>query len=552
MANNLIQIKRSVNTAVPSSLANGELAFTANDSHLFIGSPNGSIIPIGGFYNYGVLTANQALVANATGFIDAVKTANLTARSITANGVSSPGAGYVLSVDAGGNTFWLQQTALTINTAAQYSWTNTHTFSANVTLNGALIANGAAGTANQVLKSNGTSIYWATDDGDISAVTAGNGLSGGGTSGAVTVNVLANNGIVANSTGTFVTGGSTVTVNATGVHVNTANLTFATSQITSGNFVATVSSGNGVTASATSGTGSTPTLYAIGGVGTVVNTSGINVLANNGIVANSTGTFARAANGISVDASGINVLAGTGGGLVSNSTGVFVTAGSGLVANATGVHVGTANGITVDADAIRVNGGSTLTVNATGVHVNSSLSITDLTLSGNLTVSGTLTTVNTTNLTVTDSLIKLANGNSSTDALDIGTFGVYGATGAKYTGLFRDATDGIYKLFTGLTVEPTTTVDTSNASYTIATLQAYLNSGALVSNATNLALTANSTVNVAIVANNISWSGLAQNGIIYGGAGGTFTNLSAGAGGTVLMISTAGVPEFAVLDGGSF
>lgn len=496
MANNLIQIKRSLNTQTPPSLANGELAFTANDSHLFIGSPNGSIVPIGGFYNYGVLTANQALVANSTGFIDAVKTANLTVRSITAGGTSSPGAGYLLSVDGGGNTQWIPQSSVSINTAAQFNWTNTHTFNSNVTIatTAGIIANGTIGTANQVLRSNGSSIYWSTDDGDITGVTAGNGLSGGGASGAVTVNVLANNGIVANSTGTF-------------------------------------------------------------------------VLANNGIVANSTGTFARAANGISVDTSGINVLAGTNGGLVSNATGVFVTAGSGLVANATGVHVGTANGITVDADAVRVLGangisvdtsgvnvlgGSTLTVNATGVHVNSALSITDLSLSGNLTVLGTLTTLDTTNLIIEDPMIELANGNVTTDSLDIGFFGQYGATGAKYTGLFRDATDGIYKLYTGLTVEPTTTVDTAGVGYTIGRLQSYLTSGALTTNATAVAITANSTVNVAIVANNLSWSGLAQNGIIYGGASGAFTNLSAGAGGTVLMVSTAGVPEFATLDGGSF
>lgn len=64
---NLIQIKRSLTTANPPSLANGELAFTANGDHLFIGS-NGASITIAGKFNPGVLTANQALVANGTGF----------------------------------------------------------------------------------------------------------------------------------------------------------------------------------------------------------------------------------------------------------------------------------------------------------------------------------------------------------------------------------------------------------------------------------------------------------------------------------------------------
>ena len=62
---NLIQIKRSLNTATAPSLANGELAFTANGDHLFIGS-NGASITIAGKFNPGVLTANQALVANGT------------------------------------------------------------------------------------------------------------------------------------------------------------------------------------------------------------------------------------------------------------------------------------------------------------------------------------------------------------------------------------------------------------------------------------------------------------------------------------------------------
>ena len=39
---NLIQIKRSLNTAVPTSLANGELAFTANGDVLYIAAGSGN------------------------------------------------------------------------------------------------------------------------------------------------------------------------------------------------------------------------------------------------------------------------------------------------------------------------------------------------------------------------------------------------------------------------------------------------------------------------------------------------------------------------------
>jgi hypothetical protein len=70
----------------------------------------------------------------------------------------------------------------------------------------------------------------------------------------------------------------------------------------------------------------------------------------------------------------------------------------------------------------------------------------------------------------------LGTGNSA-DSADLGFFARYDAS-AKYTGLFRDASDtGKYKLFTGLTVEPTTTVNTGGAGYAMATLVARIDGG---------------------------------------------------------------------------
>jgi hypothetical protein len=404
---NLIQIKRSLTTATAPSLANGELAFTANGDHLFIGS-NGASITIAGKFNPGVLTANQALVANGTSGIDKIITANAVVTTLTANG--------------------------------------------------------STGTAGQVLNSNGTVAYWADPASSSFTLAADSGTSD-----------------------TFNTG---------------ETLTFV--------------GGNGLTT-------------------TVSN------------------------NQITIDAT-----AGTDGGLASNATGLFVVAGSGLVTNSTGVHVGSANGINVQADTVGLTTGSTLTVNSTGVHVNSALSITDLSLSGNLTVLGTLSTIDTTNLTVKDSLIELANGNASSDLLDIGLYGQFGSSGAKYTGLFRDATDGVYKLFTGSQTEPTTTVDTAAAGYTTATLQAFLTSGGLVSNSTAVTLTANSTLAVNITANSLSLStplavtsgglglsSIATGAILVGNGSGTATVLSAATDGFVLQSNGTSV-VYGTLDGGTF
>jgi len=81
------------------------------------------------------------------------------------------------------------------------------TFNGNVVLGSSgLSANGGFGTATHVLHSNGTAAYWAADDG-ITSLVAANGLNGGTITSTGTMSVL---------------GGSTLTVNSVGAHVNSA------------------------------------------------------------------------------------------------------------------------------------------------------------------------------------------------------------------------------------------------------------------------------------------------------------------------------------------
>jgi len=96
----------------------------------------------------------------------------------------------------------------------------------------------------------------------------------------------------------------------------------------------------------------------------------------------------------------------------------------------------------------------------------------NLTVDGNFTVNGTQTTVNVSTLEVSDSLIKLARDNESSDSLDIGFIGHYYDNGPAHAGLFRDASDNKFKMFTGYSAEPTTNaINTADPGFRLATLQ---------------------------------------------------------------------------------
>jgi len=112
-----------------------------------------------------------------------------------------------------------------------------------------------------------------------------------------------------------------------------------------------------------------------------------------------------------------------------------------------------------------------------GLETASDLSVDgNATITGNLTVNGTTVTVNSSTTSVTDSMIELAQSNTSSDTLDIGLYGNYNdglsdGGASEYTGLFRDASDSTWKLFDGLEEEPTTTVNLSGTGYAKASLE---------------------------------------------------------------------------------
>jgi hypothetical protein len=404
-----------------------------------------------------------------------------------------------MSVDAGGNTYWLPQGAVSINVNASYAWTNTHTFSIGTsssnTTTGAVVITGGLGVGGKIHTSD-----LAVGNSTVNSSLTDTTLTVANVSASFAVNaavISAGSGaFLANAGGAFTTG-----------VVNAASFSVGTQFVANATQVA-LASGMGFSAN--------------GGVGAA------------GQVLHSNGTSIYWANTL---ADITSVVAGdglTGGGTTGDLT----------------LNVVAANGINVAADAVGVTTGSTLTVNTSGIHVNNALSISDLILSGNLTVSGTLTTIDTNNLVIEDPMIKVANGNGA-DTVDVGFYGMFTNGGTRYTGLIRDASDGVYKLFTGLESEPTTTVEIGGVGYGLAALQTYLYSGALTSLSNTFSITANSTIPVSISANTIKLSTLTSGGILVGNSTNGMTNLTVGTDGYVLQ-SNGSTVVYGTLDGGTF
>ena len=213
--------------------------------------------------------------------------------------------------------------------------------------------------------------------------------------------------------------------------------------------------------------------------------AGINV--SGGTIA---GTLATAAQANVTSLGTLTAL--TVSGLITANGGITFADGDDIAfTGATGTNdIVLVNGL-ADALSITDGSGDVLTVNTAG-------GTNTVAITGNLTVSGTTTTVDTTTLAVEDSLISLATGNDSTDALDIGLYGLYDTSGSQdeYSGLFRDATDEKWKLFQDLQVAPVGTVNTAGAGYAVGTLVANLEG-----NATTVTTNANLTGHIVSTGN---------------------------------------------------
>jgi hypothetical protein len=171
--------------------------------------------PLGGNVGIGNTAPTSKLSVNGTAYLQG----NVTFTQGIIDSTGSQGtAGQVLTSNGSGNVYWSSVSGGggSVNVAAQYTWTNTQTFTNTITfsstingtannsnyLNGvaaanyiqnsgaytisgvhthtanivistsaSIVANGTIGTANQVLTSNGSTVYWANVTGGGASVT---------------------------------------------------------------------------------------------------------------------------------------------------------------------------------------------------------------------------------------------------------------------------------------------------------------------------------------------------------------------------------------------
>lgn len=605
---NLIQIKRSSSTTAPASLANGEIAYSyANTSNtLWIGDPR-NVVPgtplriAGGKYAFlhqanlysatdegGKLTANAVVITNANNFLDQFKTNTIV---IGPDGTTNAAATLVVSGTAnisgnatiGGNLSIVGGTTIGGNVAFDTDTlfidsVNNRVGILTTTPDATFKVNGTANIVGAAALSNTLTVTGLTTlNGDLNTTTA-NATTG--------INVGANVNV---STTKINVGNSSVNTAITATAINTqgtldvlkattlSNTIAVTGNATFSNTIAVVGQAT-FTANVVVDTSTfyvDTTNHRVGVITTTPDAS-LSVAGTANVSGNTTigGKLVQVANAsfsntivVTGNATFSNTIAVTGPATFSNT----VTIAANVAVDTNVLFVDTLNnrvGINdaTPAVALAITGSSTVSANLTA---NNLLINADATINGNLSVNGTLTTIDTVNLVVEDPLFKLAKNNnvanSAGDTVDSGFYGVYANTIADmYTGLFRDASDGKYKLFTNLAVEPTTTVDTSAASFEFATLNAYFAIGGFNANTTQFNVTANSTYAVSVVANTLTLAtqlavgsggtgqqSFTQNGVIYGNSTSGLLVTAAGANGDVLQV-ISNVPAFGTLDGGTF
>ena len=572
----VIQIKRAAGATAPttSDLAEGEMAYAEDASNLGVSAKlyiesvedgSAAIHAIGGKYFTDKIEAlydkPTTTVGGKVNFLEGtnngtnkiiVKAPNTIASNVTFTLPSADGSdGHILSTNGSGVLSFTAAAASTFTLSDNQGTPNTDSFATGETLTFA----GTAGikttiSANQVgivVDVNGTTAVETLADSDEFLV--------------YDASATANRKLTAENLGDYIFAGISgdITVTEGGVASIAAN-SVALGTDTSGNYVATVTGTANQVSISGSGSEDAGVTVALTEDVTLVGdlTVGGNDIKMNGGGAALTfsGSGDVKTNGdLIVGGQDIKSAIGTVALTLTDTTGNVTVAGDLKVGGndilasdgATALTLVAASGNVIVAGDLKIGGND---IQASDGTVAISLSGADVTVAGNLTVSGTTTTVNSTTLSVTDPMVFVAKDNNATDAVDIGLYGLYDTSTTQdlFSGIFRDASDDKWKIFKSLQTAPTTTVNTAGTGYAVATLVANLESSSVdISGGTITGIT-----DLTVADGGTGVSTFTSNGILYGN-GASAVQVTAAGTDTYFLKSNAGTPVWSnVLDGGSY
>lgn len=326
-------------------------------------------------------------------------------------------------------------------------------------ISGTAITAADTGTVTSAMISDGTIV-----NGDINA-SAAIALSklASGTSGQI---------IVANASGvpTYVSESGDVTIDADGVTSISSgvivNADINSSAAIADTKLATISTADKVSLSALNIDGGTDIGAALADADLIiVDDGGAGTNRKSAVTRVPEYVFSKVSGDITIASNGAATIAANSVALGTDTTGNYVgtiTGGTGVTSTGATTGEGIAHTISIGQDVSTTASVTFAQLTTTG----------NVIIGGNLNVSGSVTTVNQTSLSIDDPLIYMNSGSTVTDP-DLGFAGNYNDGTYRHAGLFSDASDShTFKFFKGLTVEPTAPINTAHGSYTPADVSA--------------------------------------------------------------------------------
>jgi hypothetical protein len=433
------------------------------------------------------------------------------------------------------------------------SWIdNNGAFTGPLVISGTVTANGGVGTANQVLTSNGTGVYWAAggvtlagsntsvqfnDSGSlggganltfdkvtnrlsignstVNTVHTANGIIVAGDTGVVpasntvgtTLGTSTARWVVVANTGDF-TGTVTGTVANMSTSVNSALLTVGTAFIANSTAIVgtgianvTTSVNSALLTVGTSFIANTTGAYHTGTVNAASYTVGTNFIANStaivgtgfanistsvnsalltvgtAFVANTTGAYHTGLVNASSFTVGTSFIANTIGAYHTGTINAVSFTTTNFIANTTGSYplsntAGTALGATTQRWVVLANTGnfSGLITGSAGANITGTANLVDVNISGNLTVSGTTTYINTTTLNIGDNIVSLnADVTNVTAPTENAGLEVNRGSAANVSFLWNETSDSWTAGNTDITGYANATVSVNSALLTVGT-----------------------------------------------------------------------------------